>query len=132
MSQAPTSRGLRTLWAAVTLPATAAHELTHLVVSAPWADTVALVIEPRSARVAAQAEWRDDVGPWGPRLAALAPFIAGSVAGLLAIAFLLLGGAEAPSSTSELAQAAILATWWVIYVAPSRADIEVARGGSDD
>jgi len=118
---------LRPLFALLALPGTLAHELTHAIASLPWAQRLALVVEPRSGRAAVRVDWRETAGDRARALAALAPLAAGTVALIAAINLWVRGGLPVLQSAGVL-QWGLVAAWWSVYMVPSEADRETARG----
>jgi hypothetical protein len=114
---------LRTaLWRAASLPPALAHELTHLVLSLPWADSAALVFEGGHAGL--HVDWRDSAPTWGIVLAAYGPLLVGTIIGGVGLATLVLGGAPELRWWPYLG---LLACWWAIYVTPSADDRRTAQ-----
>lgn len=125
-------RRLTPLLALLSLPPTLAHELTHAVVSLPWARELALVIEPRGAAASVYVDYYDSVPSWAVVAAHYAPLVIGSLLGAAAGAWWLLTAQQAPTTAVGWAKLSIaLSAWWV-YVTPSRADISPTNVGGDD
>jgi len=118
---------LRPLIALLALPGTLAHELTHAIASLPWAQRLALVVEPRSGRAAVRVDWRETAGDRARAIAALAPLVGGTVALIAAINLWVRGGLPVLQSAGVL-QWGLVAAWWSVYMVPSEADRETARG----
>lgn len=119
------------------LPATLAHELAHVLASAPWARRAAIVIETDGGRpAAAHIEWHEDAAWYGPFVASLAPLVLATVAALLAGWLWIANGFATPSSVADLALWAIIGAWWSVFAFPSGGDLAVAhaalRGGESD
>jgi len=119
------------VWALFAAPAVLVHELTHAVASVPWAAQLAVVVEPSTGRAVTRVEWRESAGQTARAFAALAPFLGGLVAAAGAVTLWFQSGATVPSETTALGKWAILSAWWVIYMMPSPADAETARGEGD-
>jgi len=122
---------LTTTYALLALPATLAHEVTHALASVPWAKQLALVIEPSSGRAVVRVDWRESAGAWGRRVAALAPFAGGLLAGLVALYLWIRNGAAAPENGTQMAKWCLFSVYWLIYMTPSADDLATARGGND-
>lgn len=122
----------RALWAMFALPASLAHELTHVLASVPWARRVGLIVEPRSGRAAARIEWSESAGDRARSIAAIAPMLAGIAAAVILIALWIASGGNLPSSSSSLAKVSILLSWWIIYMTPSGGDAQVFWDGSTE
>jgi hypothetical protein len=110
--------------ALLTLPPTVAHELTHAVVSKPWADRQAIA-DPLSLRPTCQVWWREGAPQSAVAFAALAPLILGVLVGLAAIAWVFVEG-RVPATAEDWLTTAVAAIWWGIYVSPSRSDLATA------
>ncbi len=115
--------------ALLSLPATLLHELTHAVVSAPFADTLAVVVEPRGMHASVAVDWRDDAPDWGLVLAHYAPMLAGLFAAAAVSIHWVVSGGRLPQSTVGWAKLAIAAVSWGIYVTPSEDDRDLDREG---
>lgn len=129
--------GLYRLADVVTLPGQLAHELAHVLAGAPWAERMAIVVEPRSsARVRAHIEWREDVPWYAGAICSLAPLVLATVAALLGAWLWVANDFVAPSSVQELALWAIVGVWWSVFAFPSDGDLAAARaaieGGEGD
>lgn len=104
---------------AVSLPPALAHELTHLLLSLPWADSAALQFEADGG-AHLHVDWAEGAPAWGIWLAFRGPLLLGSVAGVAGLWQLASGGL--PDDPSGTLLAAAVAGWWIIYVVPSAAD----------
>lgn len=108
------------------LPATLAHELVHAAAGSLWAERVAIVWY-RSGVAKAQIDWRDDPPGWGVALTGLAPFLAGLLAGVLAVAQWFSAATPTPATPLGWGAWTIVAMWWVVFVAPSGSDLRASR-----
>jgi hypothetical protein len=114
------------------LPARLAHELLHAITALPWARRVQLDILPQRGDAVARVAWRGDPHQAIVALSALAPLLAGLVAAGAAVGVLVTGGVTAPGTVTDLALLAIAAVYIALIAQPSAADIQQARGGSDE
>jgi hypothetical protein len=116
----------------IALPARLAHEALHIVTALPFARRVRLDINVSTGNAAARVKWAD----WAPApvvtLSALAPLIAGCLAALVAVALLLSGAVAVPTTVTELCLLAIAASYVAMIAKPSPADLQSARGGTDE
>jgi hypothetical protein len=108
------------------LPSKLVEELSHAVAAWPWAERLALTIEPGDGTAATQAVLAEDTPRWGQWLVRHAPQIAGAVLG--AIALWALASGVRPSNPLEVAGTIAAAWWWAKLVAPERAP----DGGDDE
>jgi hypothetical protein len=116
---------LRSIVATVTLPPTLAHEATHGVIAAPWADELALVVDPAGVDAALGVDWKDDVPAWALVLSAYGPLVVGALVGVAGIVRLAAGGV--PREPTRLVVLGVLAIWWSIYSWPSSDDRDTAN-----
>lgn len=105
-------------------PATVAHELTHVLVLAPWTTRRDVDMAPTQGTARLRVETQD-VPVWVGRVGALAPTLFGLVAGLLSVLFAL-GVLE--SVARDPAVACAVAAYWFSYTCPSLADVTEAVG----
>jgi hypothetical protein len=113
-------------WRLLSLPATLAHELTHLLLALPWADESAIIFDGRGP--AHYVNWQDSVPRSAVVLASLGPTILGSVVGLVGLVLML----QDPPAGRELVLAGGVAAWWVIYVSPSPDDLDLYSAQDND
>jgi len=111
---------IRTLSKAVSWPAMILHELTHMALALPWADESAIIVDETGP--AHHVNWADDTPLWAVALTSLGPTLLGSLVGLVGLWRLL---TAPPASASDMLVAAAIAGYWVIYVAPSPADLDI-------
>jgi len=111
------------------LPATLAHECVHAAAGSIWAERVAIVWY-RSGVAQAQIDWRDDPPTWGVALTGLAPFLAGLLTGVLALAQWLSAATPTPATPLGWGAWTVVAMWWVVFVAPSASDLRASTGSS--
>jgi hypothetical protein len=109
------------------MPATLAHELTHWLVSLPWAEQSGVCYTP--AGFDHVAEWGDDVPTWAIILTSIAPTLLGSLVGLIGLWRLF---NAPPGSTRAWLVTGSIAGWWVIYVAPSADDLDFSAKYTSD
>jgi len=109
------------------LPATLAHECVHAAAGSIWAERVAIVWY-RSGVAQAQIDWRDDPPTWGVTLTGLAPFLAGLLTGVLALAQWLSAATPTPATPLGWSAWTVVAMWWVVFVAPSASDLRASTG----
>lgn len=107
------------LWRIASLPATLAHELTHLLLALPWATESAIVIDDVGA--AHLVDWEPGTPRWAIVLASLGPTILGSIVGLVGLWLLV---QSPPGTLNDWLLAGAIAGWWVIYASPSPADLD--------
>ena len=110
-------------WQLASLPPTLAHELTHWLVSLPWADESAVIHDEQG--FVHGVNWTDETPDWAIVLTSIAPLLLGSVVGLIGLWRLI---AAPPGSPREWLVAGSLAGYWVIYVAPSGDDLNFQTG----
>jgi hypothetical protein len=103
----------------ISWPAALAHELTHLIIALPWSRQSAIVFDGKGG-ASAQIQWADDAPVWAIWISYRAPLLLGSAVGLAGLMQLALTGL----TTSPLVAAAI-AAYWIIYVTPSKADLQI-------
>jgi hypothetical protein len=103
----------------VSWPAALAHELSHLIFALPWAKQAAIVFD-ENGQASARVEWVDDAPDWAIWVSYRAPLLLGSAVGLAGLIQLATTGL----TTSPLVAAGI-AAYWIIYVSPSRADLQL-------
>lgn len=114
---------------AVRLPIHLLHELTHIAAALPWATDWRLVVGPRDsdAPMDVFVEFDEDAPRVGVALTHLAPFLAGLLGALAAVAALELGLVGTPSTPRELLVYSALAMAWALYSLPSAQDRHGAR-----
>jgi len=108
------------IWRVVSLPAMLAHELTHLLLSLPWATESAIVIDDLGA--AHLVDWEPGTPRWAIVLASLGPTLLGSAVGLVGLWQLL---QSPPGNLNQWLLAGAIAGWWTIYAAPSGTDLDI-------
>lgn len=108
------------VWRVASFPAMLLHELTHYLLALPWSDESVVVIGEGGQAVHA-VDYRDDVPGWAPILASLGPTMLGALVGLIGLWRLV---QTPPGSINEWLLAGAIASYWVIYVAPSGADLD--------
>jgi hypothetical protein len=118
---------LQAATAALTFLPTLLHELTHMLISLPWAERVTISVRVRSADAQAGVDWRkgaDEVPGWGIWLAAYGPALIGGLVGIWGVARLVGGGV--PQEPRTLLLSGVLAVWWAVYTLPSGDDKSAA------
>jgi len=118
------TRALSACWRVASLPATLAHELTHMLLSVPWADETAVAWHRDG--VACFTAWSDEAPQWAIVLSSLGPTLIGSIAGIGGLWQLF---TAPPETSSGLLTTAAIAAWWVIYVTPSGDDLDIYDNG---
>jgi len=126
MSGVP-ARAASACWRVASLPATLAHELTHMLLAAPWADETAVAWHADG--VACFTNWTPSAPRWAIVLASLGPTILGSLVGIGGLWQML---TAPPSSSRELLITAAIAAWWVIYTTPSGDDLDIHNPDNGD
>jgi len=121
----------------VKLPVRLLHEATHIAAATPWLADWRLVIGPAGSddELGVDIAFADDAPAWGIALAYLAPMLLGLLGVSLVAVAVLVGGVFLPQTAFELAVWSAAGLGWVLYTAPSVADIHGAlavTGGDDD
>lgn len=111
-------------------PVTVAHELTHAAVGKVCGGDVDITFDLLYWDVGVTVDWGGDVDRWKVVATALAPFIAGMVAMVVAIVLWTLNGHQLPDSSMNMAIMGLLAMWWARYAFPSPEDVGVAINDS--
>lgn len=114
------------------LPARLLHELLHAVTALPWARRVQVDILPQRGDAVARVAWRGDPHQAIVAFSALAPLLAGLIAAGAAVGVLVTGSVDAPETVTGLATLSIIAVYIALVAQPSAADIQQARGESDE
>lgn len=107
-------------WRLASLPPTLAHELTHMLLSVPWADETAIAWHEHG--VSNFVAWSEDAPQWAVVLASLGPTFLGALVGIGGLWQIV---AAPPSSGTDMLITGALAAWWVIYAAPSPDDMDI-------
>jgi len=113
-------------WRLVSLPPTMLHELTHFLLSLPWAEGSAIICDDEG--VVHGVNWTDDAPRWGIVLASLGPTFLGALVGIIGLWRL---ATVPPGGSREWLIAGTLAAYWSIYVAPSDDDLDIHNPGED-
>lgn len=113
-------------WRLLSLPATMAHELTHMLLAVPWAEESAIIVD--DVGVVHAVNWTDDAPRWGIILSSLGPTFLGALVGFVGLWQLL---TSTPSGPNDWLIAGALAAWWVIYATPSGDDLDIYTGNTD-
>jgi len=107
-------------WRLASLPATLAHELTHLLLGLPWAEQSAIIVDDQG--ICHGVDWSDETPQWAVVLSSLGPTLLGSLVGLIGLWRVL---TVPPGSSRAWLLSAALAAYWVIYVMPSGDDLDI-------
>jgi hypothetical protein len=97
------------------LPSKLVEETLHALAAWPWADRLAVVVEPATGDAHVQADV-DGAPRWALALIRFAPTIAGVVLGAAAIAAVASG--VRPASFGDLVGALFASIWWAALVHP--------------
>jgi hypothetical protein len=109
----------------VLLPGRLVEELSHLLGAWPWADSLALVVDPESGDATVHADM-GDAPRHGLLVAAFAPVGVG-VAAFLALAWVVVVWGVWPSAAREWVVVGIGSIWWGRLMLPSGSDREVLQ-----
>lgn len=107
---------LNRLGTLVALPSKLVEELCHAAAAYPWAEELALRLQPGEATAATTAVLADDTPRWAHGVIHHAPQIAGGVLG--AAALVAVASGVRPSNPLEVAGTIAAAWWWAKLVAP--------------
>jgi hypothetical protein len=108
-------------------PSTVAHEMTHLIVSLPWAVETALLIDDAGPRHVVR--YGEETPRWAVWLTSLAPALLGTIVAIGG-AWLLL--TAPPESGTGWLLAAALAWAWVVFMSPSTSDLDISTDTMSD
>lgn len=114
---------IRALLNCLLFPATAAHELTHAALWAPWTRERDIDMRPTQLNASVLVELDPEIPGWAHRLAYLGPLLFGLLFAVLAISWLIMGGGQFPDSVREQGLWAVLGAYWITYTMPSKADL---------
>lgn len=110
-------------------PPALAHEATHLAAGYRWLDSVnGYDLHPlRGAFV--DVDLVDDAPRWARATVATAPTLVGTAFAASAMVLLIVGGGSWPASTAETGRWLLIGAWWLVYTAPSKADLKALPPG---
>lgn len=109
----------------LTLPPALAHEATHAA-AGRLVGARCEFHDLLSTRPFVRVHDWGDASPQAQALVALAPFLAGTVAAVVGLGWLIVAGVPLPEGPRQLLVAGIGAVWFWIYTSPSGDDASVA------
>lgn len=115
----------RALLNCLLFPATAAHELTHAALWAPWTRERTITMSPTQLDASVLVELDADIPEWAHYFAYLGPLIFGTLFGVMAVTWLILGAGQFPEGLQEQGLWAVLGSWWITYTMPSKEDLNL-------
>jgi len=114
------SAGLTAL-AVASFPARFLHEMAHALFAAPFAEELAIIVEPGGLDAAVGIEWHDSAPEYAILLSYWAPMLIGLAVGIWgAVRFV---GGVAPREPVSLLKWGVIAFWWAWFSMPSSVDL---------
>lgn len=114
----------------VTLPPTMLHELTHAILSAPYAEQIGIVFENPDTSLGAECRviYKDSAPRWAVVLGHLGPLIVGTLLTVVGVGWVVVSGFSAPETPIQWLKLSIAAVWYAIYLGPSLEDLDINTG----
>lgn len=125
-----TNSTVRRIAALASLLPALAHELTHAIAAAPWAERVTVGVSLEDGDAVCGIDWREGAPAFAKRVAFLAPTLAGTAGAAYGAVYLAEHGL--PGSPTGTLLFALAVVGWLVYSFASARDLMEARQMTDD
>lgn len=114
------------------LPGQVVEEGLHALASLPFAELVAVEVDPQNGKARTRVQFREGTPQWAISAAHLMPEVVATSAGIAVIAWWALGGdIWLPATDLDWILLALFGTQWLAVAVPNSADRDHSAGGEE-